>query len=123
MGGEDETATVIISWTTNKPATTLVEYDEGAIPGKYSKKTTEDPTLNKAHTVIIKDLLPSSTYHFHIVSKDKRGNLTVSNDFNIVTPTKEKSILQLIIKSLEETFSWVKNIPLFFKNLWERVRG
>ncbi|PIZ00404.1 hypothetical protein COY62_02700, partial [bacterium (Candidatus Howlettbacteria) CG_4_10_14_0_8_um_filter_40_9] len=123
MGTDDETASAIISWTTNKPATTQIEYDEGVIGGKYSKHSIEDASLNTAHTVIVKDLNPSATYHFHIVSKDKRENKTNSQDYTFVTPTKEKSVLQLIIRSLEETFSWVSQMPRYFKGLGQRITG
>jgi len=122
MGESDETAQVIISWTTDKPATTQVEYDEGVVGGKYANATVLDESLNNSHTVIIKDLNPSTTYRFRIVTKDKRDNITKTQDFTFVTPQKEKSILQLIIKSLEETFSWVSNVGSFFKGLGKKVQ-
>jgi phosphodiesterase/alkaline phosphatase D-like protein len=123
MGESDNTGQVIISWTTNKPATTMVEYDEGVIGGKYSLSTVEDKSLNTSHTVIIKDLKPATSYHYRIVSKDKRLNTSLSQDFTFVTPTKEKSILQLIIKSLEDTFAWTRNLNLFFGNVGKRFTG
>jgi phosphodiesterase/alkaline phosphatase D-like protein len=123
MGEADATGQVIISWTTNKPATTMVEYDEGVIGGKYSLSTVEDKSLNTSHTVIVKELKPATSYHYRIISKDKRENVTVSQDFTFVTPTKEKSILQLIIKSLEDTFSWTKNLNQFFGNIGRRLTG
>jgi len=110
----DGSAGVIISWSTNKPSTKQIEYGEG-IGSKYASKTSEDTSFNTGHTVIIKDLIPSTTYHFRIIAKDKRGNLTNSSDLSFVTPAQEKSILQLIIKSLEETFSGVKNIGKLFR--------
>jgi hypothetical protein len=58
MGEADETASVIISWNTDKPSTTKIEYDEGMIGGKMAKSTIEDASLNTSHTVIIKELLP-----------------------------------------------------------------
>jgi alpha-tubulin suppressor-like RCC1 family protein len=122
MGESDENASVIISWTTDKPSTTKVEYDEGIISGKYSKSSIEDDSLNTNHTVIIKELQPATTYHFRILSKDKRDNATYSNDFTFVTPSQEKSIFQLIVRSLEETFAWTKNLGSFFSNLREKVR-
>jgi hypothetical protein len=122
IGESDEFAQAIISWETNKPATTKVEYDEGMLGGgRYSKSSIEDMSLNNTHTVIIKDLNPAATYRFRIVSKDKRGNVSNSSDFNFVTPAKEKSILQLILKSLEETFSWVGNLGNFFKGLGKKT--
>jgi hypothetical protein len=122
LGESDEYAQVIISWNTNKPSTTKVEYDEGMISGKYSKSTIEDTSLSTSHTVIIKDLNPSSTYHFRVAGKDKRGNVTDSDDYNFVTPEKNKSIWQLIVRSLEETFSWVSNVGGFFKGLGKKTQ-
>jgi phosphodiesterase/alkaline phosphatase D-like protein len=123
IGADEATATVIVSWQTNKPASTLVEYDEGILGGKYTKQSIEDKSLNTSHTVIIKDLKPASSYHYKIVSKDKRGNVGSSPDHTFVTPSKEKSILQLILKSLEETFAWTRNIGKFFGNIWGRMKG
>jgi hypothetical protein len=114
MGESDTSATVIVSWTTDKPATTKVEYDEGVVGTNFSKASTEDETLNKSHTVIIKDLPSATTHRFRIVAKDKRGNETKSNNYNFLTPSQEKSIWQLIVKTLEETFSWVGNLGKFF---------
>jgi phosphodiesterase/alkaline phosphatase D-like protein len=122
LGENEEYAQVIISWKTNKPATTQVQYDEGIIGSRYDKSSIEDKTLSYAHTVIIKDLNPATTYRYRIIAKDKRENKTLSSDYNFLTPSKEKSILQLIIKSLEETFSWVKNIGNFFSGLGKKGR-
>ena len=121
MGENDTTASVIISWQTNKPATTLVEYGEGVVGGTYDNQSVEDISLSTSHTVIVKELTAASSYHYRLVSADKRGNETVTQDYTFVTPTKEKSILQLILKSLEETFSWTGNVGSFFGNVWSRL--
>ncbi len=123
MGENDNTSSVIISWQTDKPATTLVEYDPGIIGGDYNNRSFEDRGLSNSHTVIIKGLQPASSYHYRLVSKDKRGNETVSQDYTFVTPSKEKSILQMILKSLEETFAWTKNLGQFFSTIGKRLTG
>jgi len=123
MGESDTTSSIIVSWQTNKPASTLVEYGEGVIGGTYDKRSVEDTTLNNSHTVIIKGLTPASSYHYRLVSADKRSNKTISQDYTFVTPSKEKSILQLIIKSLEETFAWTRNLNQFFGNIGRRLTG
>lgn len=123
MSEADSTASVIVSWLTNKPSTTLVEYDEGVIGGAYNQSSVQDTTLNTSHTVIIKGLKPASSYHYRLVSADKRENKTVSQDYTFVTPSKEKSILQLILKSLEETFAWTRNLNQFFGNIGKRLTG
>ncbi len=123
MGESDATSSIIVSWQTNKPASTLVEYDQGIIGGTYNSRSVEDSTLNNSHTVIIKGLAPASSYRYRLISKDKRQNTTISQDYTFVTPTKEKSILQLILKSLEETFAWTKNLNQFFGNVGKRLTG
>ncbi len=123
MGESDTTSSIIVSWQTNKPASTLVEYDQGIIGGTYNSRSVEDVTLNNSHTVIVKGLAPASSYRYRLISKDKRSNMTVSQDYTFVTPTKEKSILQLILKSLEETFAWTKNLNQFFGNIGKRLTG
>lgn len=122
MGESDESAQVIISWNSSKPSSTKIEYDEGMISGKYGKSTIEDSSLSTSHTVIIKDLNPSSTYHFRVAGQDKRGNMTESEDYNFVTPEKNKSVWQLIVRSLEETFAWVKDVGGFFKNIGQKAQ-
>jgi len=122
LGENDAYAQVIISWKTNKPATTFLQYDEGIIGGTYAKASTEDQSLTTTHTVIVKDLDPAKTYHYRIIAKDKRANKTTSNDYNFITPAKEKSILQLILKSLEEIFSWVKNVGAFFRGTLDKAK-
>lgn len=118
-----ESASVIISWTTDKPSTTQVQYDDKGSGEKYEEQTTEDVSLNTSHTVMIKDLNTSANYRFRIVAKDKRGNLTKTKSATFITPTKEKSLIQIIIKSLEDTFSWTKNVPTFFGKVGNRIIG
>ena len=96
----------IISWDTDEPATSQIEYSQG-IGGDYSDRSDEILSLNSSHVVILPDLKPNAAYHFRIVSKDKVGNLAYSDDISLITPPKEKSLLQIVIKSLGDTFSWV----------------
>jgi len=123
MGESDTTSSIIVSWQTNKPASTQVKYGEGILGNDYSNESNEDTSLNNSHTVIIKGLKPASSYHYKMVSKDRRNNITESQDYTFVTPTKEKSILQLILKSLEETFAWTGRLNQFFGKLGDRFMG
>ena len=116
---EEGGITVIISWTTDEASTSQIEYSEGAVSETYQKSTHEDATLNVSHTVVVTDLEPSVTYHFRAVSKDKSNNISKSEDFTVITPAKTQTVLQLIIKRLEEAFSWLKNL---FTYLGDKVR-
>jgi hypothetical protein len=112
--GETSRIQIVISWSTDEPATSMVEYGEGigssAETLGYSFKTEEDQVFNQSHLVIISGLKPSTTYHFRILAKDMVGNESKSGDYTILTPPKDLSVLQLILKSWEETFSWVNNL-------------
>jgi len=124
MTGSDESKRgVIITWVTDKEATAQVEYGSGVTPGKYDNKSQIDPGYNFSHTTIINDLEPGTTYHFRLVSKDKRGNEGKSQDYTMLTQEKEESIFQLILKTLEETFSWVGRVKDFLAQQFGKLIG
>lgn len=96
----------IISWDTDEPATSQIEFAMG-IGGDYTDKTEEALSLNSSHVVILPELKTNSAYHFRIVSNDKVGNSAYSDDNSLITPRLGESLLQKVMQSLEETFSWV----------------
>ena len=55
LGNQDE-AQIVVSWKTDEPATSLVEYGEGISGTEYNFKTNHDPTLTTSHLVIISGL-------------------------------------------------------------------
>lgn len=99
----------IVTWDTDESSTSSAEYGLG-LSGDYPNKTQESASLNQSHTVIITDLKPNSSYQYRVVSQDKAGNLQKGEELTIVTPPKNKSLLQLVLKSIEETFAWTKRI-------------
>jgi len=74
---------VTISWTTNKPGDTQVEYGTGTTYGRLTKL---DSRLVMSHSQVIKGLARHTLYHFRIRSRDAAGNLTLSSDFSFTTP-------------------------------------
>jgi hypothetical protein len=105
--GIDAKGQVVISWTTDKPSTSQVEYGSGVGSDTYSSKTQEDSSLTETHVVIISDLKPSSPYHFRVVSRDKSGNIGMSGDNSVLTQQASQSVLDLIIKSLQSSIGWI----------------
>lgn len=57
---------VTITWTTDKPAASQVEY--GATTS-YGSTTNLDSTLKTSHSVTINKLAPNTTYHFRALSR------------------------------------------------------
>lgn len=71
-----------ISWTTNDPTDSQVEYGNTR---KYGSMTALDRNLSLSHEHFLTDILPDTTYHLRIRSRDYAGNLTISDDFSFTT--------------------------------------
>ncbi|MEM4261095.1 MAG: hypothetical protein QXG00_07675, partial [Candidatus Woesearchaeota archaeon] len=110
---------VIVNWVTDKESDTQVAYTSGITLGQYDKKTPLDQKMVRSHTVVINDLEPGTTYHFKLYSRDIRNNLGESDDYVMLTQEKDESVLQLILKTLENTFSWVGRIGGFFTDTFK----
>ncbi|MEI6511463.1 MAG: fibronectin type III domain-containing protein [Candidatus Uhrbacteria bacterium] len=70
-----------ITWTTDEPATSYVNYGTtvsyGIVVG--------DSTLTTSHSVIVTGLDAGTTYHFDVVSTDASSNSSASSDATFVT--------------------------------------
>jgi hypothetical protein len=97
-GGPDVTAPVIsgvnasnitttgvtLSWNTDEPSDTQVEY--GTSVG-YGSLSTQNPALVTSHGVAFGGLTSAMQYHYRVRSKDAAGNQAVSGDFTFTTQT------------------------------------
>ncbi len=101
----DTSAQIIISWTTDEPATSQVEFGEGTGTA-YTQKTQEDLNLVLNHTVIISNLSPAKVYHVRAISKDEANNSAFSVDMATITPKASDNILEIIIRSLLQLFQF-----------------
>lgn len=103
----------IISWSTDEGSTSQIEYGENSA-GNYTKKTKEDLSLNMNHVVILSDLKPNSAFSYRVKSHDLSANEAVSANFTIVTPPQERSLVQIVLNSLSETFAWTAKLKARF---------
>jgi hypothetical protein len=71
-----------ITWTTNEPANTQVEYGTTTA---YGSTSTLDPAMVLSHTAILGNLQAGTLYHYRVVSVDRGGNITRSADFTFTT--------------------------------------
>jgi hypothetical protein len=104
--GDEAKAQIIVSWDTDEPATTQVEYNLGT-GNTYGQATTEDAALTSNHSVTITGLRPGQIYHLRAVSKDKAGNIGYSYDTVITTPKATKDALTIVIENLAKTFGFL----------------
>jgi hypothetical protein len=102
----------IISWLTNEPSTSRVYYQEGVHGGdiNLAEKTELNTNYTKEHVMVITKFKPGIVYSFRVESIDSGGNTSISNVHTFMTAKQKESIIQIILRILEETFSWMKRI-------------
>jgi len=108
----DARTQTVISWVTNEPATTMIYYMEG-VHGpnvKLSGSTDKNNDYSKDHIILFTEFNPGTVYTFRVESVDSGGNKTLSDPHTFMTPKKTESIIDVIIRVLEDTFGWVKKI-------------
>lgn len=106
---QEQTAQMVVSWNTDEPGTSQVEFGEGT-GTTYSQKSQEDVNLTMNHLVIISNLTPAKVYHLRSLSKDKANNLGNSIDTVTITPKATENALNLVISNLQQAFGFLGGI-------------
>jgi hypothetical protein len=75
-------STATITWTTDEPATSQVEY---GLTASYGSITTLDTNLVTSHSVNLTGLAAATPYHYRVKSKDASGNEAASGDYSFTT--------------------------------------
>lgn len=107
--GQESSAQLVVSWDTDEPSTSQVEFGEGT-GDTYAQKTQEDTNLTTNHLVVMSNLTPSKVYHLRAIAKDKAGNEGKSVDSVTITPKSTQSALDLVVGSLSEVFGFLGNL-------------
>lgn len=71
-----------ISWTSDEPATSQIEY---GLTNSYGNFSSLNSTLDTSHSVSLTGLSPVTTYHYRVRSRDSVGNLGTSGDNTFTT--------------------------------------
>ena len=103
---QPQVSQLVVTWDTDKAATSQVEYGEGT-GNTYSQKTQQDSNLTFNHLVIISGLSPSKVYHLKALSVDKYTNTGQSIDTVTITPKSTDNALNLVISNLEQAFGFL----------------
>jgi hypothetical protein len=107
--GKVEQVQTIISWKTNKPSTSKVLFEEGVRDdGELSQSTSSDTALKKDHIIISSSFAPGKVYSYKVESVDTGGNTANSENFTLLTPRPRESVVDLIVKNLEEMFGFLR---------------
>ena len=96
------TSTVLVTWNSNTPITSVVTYYPSASPGQALDDI--DVKLVEAHRALISGLLPSTPYTLVVKGRDKAGNEAVSNpqSFTTATDTRPPVIANLKVEPVIE---------------------
>ena len=70
---------VIISWSSDEPATSIVRYGTNATLAGMNQAVTNS-VLTTAHSISLTRLVPGTTYYFYVVSSDEAGNRATNNN-------------------------------------------
>lgn len=73
-------SSVKVSWNTDKPATTVVDY---GLTSSYGQEIS-DPNFVTSHSVTITSLTANTTYHYDVISIDALNTLASSGDNTFV---------------------------------------
>jgi hypothetical protein len=76
------TSSATITWTTDQPADSQVEY---GLSTAYGSASPLDTTLVASHTVVLGNLAPGTTYHYRADSRNASGELSSSTDYTFTT--------------------------------------
>jgi len=110
--GDDAKVQTIISWQTDEPSLCQVYYTQGlvhdAATAGDSLPKESDPLTN--HTQVIVGFVAGTVYKFWLVCDDVAGNEAQSEDYVLITPIKEKNIIDIILENFQGTFGWVNKI-------------
>lgn len=104
----NDKAQVVVSWKTDEPSTSQVEYGQGVNKENYTNKTVLDSTLTNNHLVVISNLDPGKPYHLRVISSDNSGNQSIGDDSLIVTGEVSRSALKIILNTLVNVFGWME---------------
>jgi hypothetical protein len=101
----------IISWQTDEPSTSVVNYAEGSGSSNApltNKQEKLEFTVN--HVVILTSLKAGTVYRFSLESTDGAGNTAKPPIRTIVTPQQTASIMDIIFKNFDDTFKFINNV-------------
>jgi hypothetical protein len=109
--GADNKTQTIISWRTDEPSTCQFFFHQGlTVAGETPDSLPAEEDFTANHVQVVTAFQPATVYKFWIECNDKTLNKVKSEDYTMLTPAKEQSILDLIIKNFEGTFGWLKKM-------------
>ena len=105
------TTSAVITWTTDQPSTSLVNY--GATTS-YGTSSPVNATLTTTHSVSLSGLAPNSAFNFDVVSANAASMSSISGNFTFVTSSAAPVISNVLTTNLTATsvtITWTTSQP------------
>lgn len=104
--GSEARGQIVVTWKTDEPSTSQVQYAEGASATELNNQSIEDGNLTTEHIAIISDLSPSKAYNVRPVSRDKADNQGIGGSQSIIIGRATDSIISIIFNTLQRMFGF-----------------
>ena len=109
----------IVSWLTDKLATSVVYFSEAKdysekTPDTYSNSAEDSKNYVLDHKIILKGLSPLTDYHYRLMSESEAGARAYSSDFTFTTKPETPLVSSARAEKFSDTsilVSWKTNIP------------
>lgn len=101
---KSRSAQFVVSWETDEPATSRVEFGEGGA-GLYTSSSKLDQELRTKHLVIVSGLTPSKVYSLRVVSSDSYGNASEYGPLVSITPKSNNTVFETILGTISDIFN------------------
>ena len=89
-----------VSWTTNEPVNTQVDY---GLTASYGNSSTLNSSLVTSHSATLSGLSAGTAYHYRVKSRDSAGNLSQSSDNTLTTQNIQDSTAPSVPSGLTAT--------------------
>jgi len=100
---DQEEIKLLISWKTNKTSISEIEYGRSA---NQLEKKVKESKYGYRHSSMLSSLDPATAYVYRIRSKDKWGNEKISENFAFYTGAPNVSLIDLLLGTFKDVFSW-----------------
>ena len=109
--GQDATVQTVVSWQTNEPASCFLSYVPGVVKNAADTvSSTPENAMLTNHVYVVTNFIPATVYTYWITCTDVDSNSTSSDNFVLLTPEQQKSIVDIILENFQGTFGWLNGI-------------
>ena len=104
--GSEARGQIIVTWKTDEPATSQVQFSAGASSTDLNNQTVADGAYTTDHIAIISDLSPSKSYNVRPVGADRSGNRGVGGTQSTIIGRATDSVISIIFSTLQRLFGF-----------------